>query len=153
MSYLERTLRWFAVNRIFGGIQKLKKKEYIVFTLIILLITSVNTILSILYHLNLFLGLEFIQTMLILEMFIAFAIIISGVLIGKIKNFILYIIIFGIVMIFFAIAYFSLEWTYSQTTFTVFKVIFFFAWILISSISLFFLIMYFFTSFPKKVIT
>ena len=150
---MERTLSWFLKNRIFGGIQKLKKKEYIIFTVIILLITSINTILAILFHLNLFPGLEFIQTMLILEMFIAFAIIISGVLIGKIKNFILYIIIFGIVMIFFGFAYFSLEWTYSQATFTVFKVIFFFAWILISSISLFFLIMYFFTSFPKKVIT
>lgn len=146
-------MSWFLRNRIFGGIQKLKKKEYIVFTLIILLITSINTILAVLFHLSLFTGLEFIQTMLILEMFIAFAIIISGVLIGKIKNFILYIIIFGIVLIFFGFAYFSLEWTYTQATFTVFKVVFFFAWILISSISLFFLILYFFTSFPKKVIT
>ena len=66
---------------------------------------------------------------------------------------ILYIIIFGIVMIFFAFAYLSIEWTYGQTTFTVFKFVFFFAWILISSISLFFLTLYFFTSFPKKVIT
>jgi len=140
-------------NRILGGIQKLKKKEYIIFTGIILLITSVNTVLSILYHLNIFLGLEFIRTMLIFEMFIAFAIIISGILIGKIKNFILYIIIFGIVLIFFGFAYFSIEWTYSQATFTVFKFLFFFAWILISSISLFFLTLYFFTSFPKKVIT
>ena len=153
MSYIERVGIWFLRNRIFGGIQKLKKKEYIVFTIIILLITSINTVLAILYHLNIFLGLEFIRTMLILEMFIAFAIIISGILIGKIKNFILYIIIFIIVMIFFSFAYFSLEWTYIQATFTVFKVVFFFAWILISSISLFFLIMYFFTSFPKKVIT
>jgi len=153
MSYLERTLSWFLKNRIFGGIQKLKKKEYIVFTLVILLITSINTILAVLFHLNLFTGLEFIQTMLILEMFIAFAIILSGILMGKIKNFILYIIIFIIVMIFFGFAYLSLEWTYSQTTFTVFKFLFFFAWILISSVSLFFLTLYFFTSFPKKVIT
>jgi hypothetical protein len=106
---LERTLYWFLKNRIFGGIQKLKQREYIIFTVIILLITSINTILAILFHLNIFIALEIIQTMLILELFISFAIIISGILIGKIKNLILYFLIASIVIVVFGLAFIYLR--------------------------------------------
>ena len=150
---MERTLYWFLKNRIFGGIQKLKQREYIIFTVIILLITSINTILAILFHLNIFIALEIIQTMLILELFISFAIIISGILIGKIKNLILYFLIASIVIVIFGLAFIYLNWSYNAPFFTYTKIIFFFIWILISSISLFFLTLYYFTSFPKKVIT
>ena len=48
MSYLERTLSWFLRNQIFGGLKKLKQKEYLPFALLVLLIMSLNTSLAIL---------------------------------------------------------------------------------------------------------
>ncbi|TFG27910.1 MAG: hypothetical protein EU532_06420 [Promethearchaeota archaeon] len=153
MSYLERTLMWFLKNRIFGGIQKLKQKEYITFTLIILLIMGINTGLAILINLQILTSIELIRTMLIFELFLAFALIVTGIIIGRINNLFVYYSIASIIMIVFVLAFLYLNWTYELSFFTYAKLFFFFVWISISSVSLFFLILYFFTSFPKKVIT
>lgn len=153
MSYLERTITWFLKNRIFGGVQKLKQKEYILFALIVFLTMLVNTIFAVLFHLWMLGSLELIRAMLIFEMFLAFAIIITGIIIGRIKNLIVYYLIAFIIIIGSVFAFISLKWSYELPFFTFAKLFFFFAWILISGISLFFLTLYFFTSFPKKVIT
>ncbi|MFX0072629.1 MAG: hypothetical protein ACFFAO_16215, partial [Candidatus Hermodarchaeota archaeon] len=153
MSYLERTIYWFLKNRVFGGIQKLKQKEYISFLVIIVLIISTNTVFAVLYHLNVYQSLEIIHTLLILEIFIAFAFIISGILVGRIKNHFLYVLCASLIIVVFILAFLFIEWSYDNPIFVYAKLFFFFTWIMISSISLFFLIMYFFTSFPKKVIT
>jgi len=153
MSYLERTISWFLKNRIFGGVQKLKQKQYILFTLIVFSVMLVNTVFAVLFHLWMLGSLELIRAMLIFEMFLAFAIIITGIIIGRIKNLIVYYLIASIIIIGSAFAFISLNWSYELPIFTFAKLFFFFAWILISGISLFFLTLYFFTSFPKKVIT
>jgi len=153
MSYLERTIFWFLKNRIFGGVQKLKQKEYILFAIIIFVVMSVNTIFAVLFHLEVLRSLELIRTMLIFELFLAFAIIITGIVIGRINNIIVYYILAFIIIVGGVFAFFYLNWTYESPYFTFAKLFFFFAWILISCISLFFLTLYFFTSFPKKVIT
>jgi len=153
MSYLERTITWFLKNRIFGGVQKLKQKEYILFTLIVFLVMLVNTVFAVLFHLWMIGSLELIRAMLIFEMFLAFAIIITGIIIGRIQNLIVYYLIASIIIIGSVFAFISLNWSYELPFFTFAKLFFFFAWILISGISLFFLTLYFFTSFPKKVIT
>ncbi|MFX1442997.1 MAG: hypothetical protein ACFFHV_06245 [Promethearchaeota archaeon] len=153
MSYLERTIYWFLKNRIFGGIQKLKQREYILFALIIFVVMLVNTIFAVLFHLWKIGSLDLIRTMLIFELFISFAIIISGIIIGRIKNLAVYYLIASIIIFGAIWAFISLDWTYESPLFTFAKLFFFFAWILISGISLFFLTLYFFTSFPKKVIT
>jgi len=153
MSYLERTIYWFLKNRIFGGIQKLRQKEYILFALIVFLIMLINTFFAVLYHLRIIRSLELIRTMLIFELFLAFAVIITGVIIGRIKNIIIYYLIASIITIGSVFAFIYFDWTYELPFFTFAKLFFFFAWILISGISLFFLTLYFFTSFPKKVIT
>ena len=98
ISYLERTLSWFLKNRIFGGIKKLKSFEYLPFAMIFVIIASINTILGILYYLNFPISLQFVQSMLILELFLSFAIIISGLLIGRIKNPWLYYIIPAVII-------------------------------------------------------
>ena len=86
MSYLERTLYWFLKNRIFGGIKKLTQKKYLPFALIILIIMTANTIFALLYHFKFIISLEFIRFMLILELFLSFGIVSSGILIGRIKK-------------------------------------------------------------------
>lgn len=153
MSYLERTISWFLKNRIFGGVQKLKQKEYFFFAVIVFLIMLINTLFAVLFHLRILRSLELIRTMLIFELFFAFAIIITGIIIGRIKNLIVYYLIALIIIIGTALAFIFLDWSYELPFFTLAKLFFFFAWILISGISLFFLTLYFFTSFPKKVIT
>ncbi len=150
---MERTLYWFLKNKIFGGIQKLKQKEYIGFSIILMLIMAINTFLAILFHLNIIRSLELIRILLIFELFLAFTIIISGILIGKIKNLFVYYLVASVLIVCCILAFTLLDWSYEQPFFAYAKLFFFFTWILISSISLFFLIMYFFTSFPKKVIT
>jgi hypothetical protein len=153
MSYLERTIFWFLKNRIFGGVQKLKQWEYIPFALIVFLIMLINTVFAVLFHLRILGSLELIRTMLIFELFLAFAIIITGMVIGRIENLIVYYLIASIIIIGTVFAFFYINWTYELPIFTFARLFFFFAWILISGISLFFLTLYFFTSFPKKVIT
>jgi hypothetical protein len=81
---------WFLKNRIFGGIQKLKQKEYITFTLITLLIMATNTVLALLFHLQILTSIELIRTMLIFELFLAFALIVTGIVIGRINKLIVY---------------------------------------------------------------
>ncbi len=153
MSYLERTLMWFLKNRIFGGVQKLKQKEYILFALIVFVVMLVNTIFAVLFHVWIIGSLELIRTMLIFELFLAFAIIITGIVVGRINNIIIYYLLALLIIFGSIFAFFSLTWTYDSPIITFAKLFFFFAWILISGISLFFLTLYFFTSFPKKVIT
>jgi len=153
MSYLERTLYWFLKNRIFGGIKKLTKKEYLPFALIILIIMTANTILALLYHFKFLISLEFIRFMLILELFLSFGIISSGILIGRIKKLWIYYLFSFIVITLFIFAFFYFEWDYNHLFFQFAKLTYLLCWILILSISMFFLILYFFTSFPKKVMT
>ena len=153
MSYLERTLYWFLKKRIFGGIKKLKQKEYLPFALIILIIMTANTILALLYHFNFFISLEFIRFMLILELFLSFGIISSGILIGRTKNLSIYYIISFIVITLFIVAFFYFKWDYNHIFFQYAKLTYLLCWILILSICMFFLMLYFFTSFPKKVMT
>ncbi|MHA1440009.1 MAG: hypothetical protein ACTSPD_20885 [Promethearchaeota archaeon] len=153
MSYLERTLAWFLKTRIFGGIKKLKQKEYLPFTLIIICVMSFNTIIAILYQLNILISLEFLHVTLIMQLFLSFGIIISGFLIGRIKNEIIYYLI-PIILIFLSIfAFFYFDWEYNQVFFQYTKLVYFLIWVAIASISLFVLTLYFFTSFPKKIIT
>jgi hypothetical protein len=114
---------------------------------------SLNTTLAILYHLKYLYTLELIHSMLILELFVSFAIITCGIIIGRIKNLIIYHLLASLILVGFLFIYIYFKWSYDLVIFTYAKLLFFFVWILISSISLFFLLLYFFTSFPKKVIT
>ncbi|MFX0186463.1 MAG: hypothetical protein ACFE8A_01875 [Candidatus Hodarchaeota archaeon] len=130
----------------------MKRKEYLPFALITLFIMALNTVLAILYYLNLLISLRIIQFLFLFELFVSFGIIISGVLIGRIKSlFLYYIVAFSVLGLFiFALFYFELE--YSHVFFRYSKLFYLLIWILISLLSLFFLTLYFFTSFPKKVI-
>ena len=156
MSYLERTLSWFLKNRIFGGIQKLKQKEYLPFTLIILSITTITTIFALLYHLNgliSLISLNLIHFLLLLELFLSFGIILAGILMGRVKNLFLYFTFAFLIVAIFAFISIYFDWEYTLLFFRYSKLVYLLIWILISSISMFFLTLYFFTSFPKKVIT
>lgn len=153
MSYLERTLVWFLKRRVLGGIQKLCKKNYLPFTIIVIFFMSINSVLSVLYTLNFFVTLELIQFMLFLELFCSLAIVISGVFVGKIKNLAIYYLIASAIIALFIFAFFYFDWEYNHIFFRYTKLSYFLIWVLISSISLFFLTIYFFTSFSKRVIT
>lgn len=153
MSYLERTLYWYLKTQVFGGIEKLRQKEYIPFIIIIVSIMLANTSFMILYKFNLLITLEFVQKMLVLELFVSLAIIVSGILIGKIKNLSLYFIVSIIVISCSILAFFYIPWSYSHIVFQLLKLIYFLIWVVISLVSMLFLTLYFFTSFPKKVIT
>lgn len=153
MSYLEKTLSWFLKNQIFGGIKKLTQKEYLPFSLLVLFIMTLNTVLAIFYYLNVLISIQIIQYLFLFELFVSFGIILSGFLVGKIKNLYLYHIISMFIIVLFIFAFFYSKWQYSHFFFRYSKLFFLLIWILIASLSLFFLTLYFFTSFPKKVIT
>jgi len=153
MSYLERTFAWFLKNRVFGGFQKLKQKEYLPFAMIIFTVMIINTLLSLLYNLGVFLSLEIIYSLFIMELFLSFGFILSGLVVGKTKNIFLYYSTAYLILILFVFISIYFRWNYTDLFFGYSKLIFFLIWVLISSISLFFLTLYFFTSFPKKIIT
>ena len=153
MSYIERTLSWFLKNQIFGGIKKLMQKEYLPFSLLVLFIITLNTTFAILYYLNILISIQIIQFLFLFELFVSFGIILSGFLVGRIKNLFFYYIIAIFVIVLFIFAFFYSKWHYSHFFFRYSKLFYLISWILISSLSLFFLTLYFFTSFPKKVMT
>lgn len=114
---------------------------------------TANTILALLFRFKFLISLEFIRFMLILELFLSFGIVSSGILIGRIKKFSFYYIFSFIVITLFIFAFFYFKWDYDHLIFQFAKLTYLMGWILILSISMFFLILYFFTSFPKKVMT
>lgn len=153
MSYVERALSWYLKNKVFGGLKKLKKKEYLPFTFISFFFMAFNTIMVILYLLNIASYSQAIQNFLILELFISMALILSGVLIGKVKSELLYFLIPISLLLISIVLYLFLNWSSDQSIFQYIKLIILFIWIAISSASLFVLTLYFFTSFAKKIIT
>ena len=151
MSYLERTLWWFLKERVFGGITKLKNKYFFPFALLVAGFATTNTVLSILYQFDLFVSLEFVQSMLILQLFVALSLFIAGFVVGKIhKLYIYYLLSAGIIGGFIFI-FFFFEWSYYQPLFQYTKLAIFLLWVAITCLSFFVLLLYFFTSFPKKV--
>jgi len=153
MSYLERTFAWFLKNRIFGGFQKLKQKEYLPFVTIIFTVMIINTVLSLLYNLQIFLYVEIIYSLFIMELFLSFGFILSGIVVGKTKNIFLYYFFAFLILISFIFISIYFKWNYTHLSFGYIKLAYFLIWVLISSVSLFFLTLYFFTSFPKKILT
>ncbi|MHA1724694.1 MAG: hypothetical protein ACTSXH_07605, partial [Promethearchaeota archaeon] len=153
MSYLERVLIHFLKNYVFGGLAKLRQKKYFPFTIMMTSVMLLNTVVGILYNFNILFGLEFLRFSLRFELFLSFAIITSGLVIGRIKNPLLYYTL----AIFIFLAYIIIFLIFSQQpSFLIYesiKLIYFLIWVALTSISLFFLTIYFFTSFPKKVIT
>jgi len=108
MSYIEKTLYWFLKEKIFGGLKKLKQKEFFPFALIVITITTLNTTLAILYQLDIIVSLSLLQNMLILQLFISLGLVASGMLIGRMKSISLSLI-FGFLIIFFR-SYFKEEY-------------------------------------------
>ncbi|MGQ4876032.1 MAG: hypothetical protein ACP6IY_18355 [Promethearchaeia archaeon] len=152
MSYIERGLAWFLKERIFGGLKKLKERHYLPFAVLIVILGGINTILAALYHAKILIDLHFIQEALILQMYISLGLIVSGFVAGRVKNiytyyFIVFALIFGSIL-----SYIYFKLSYSDPIVIGIKLGFFFTWVLISSISMFFLLIYFFTSFPRKIL-
>lgn len=152
MSYIERTLYWFLKNRVFGGIKKLKEKEYLPFTIIILGFAGINTIATVLLQFNLLFSLEIVQRMLILQLFVSFGLIAAGIIIGRVKRPSLYYIAAFLAIAAFIVLFFIFHLNYDENIVQYSKLGFFLIWVTISCVSFFFLTLYFFTSFPKKVI-
>ena len=53
MSYVERTLYWFLKNKVFGGIKKLRAKEYLPVTILVLGFAAISTAATILLQFDL----------------------------------------------------------------------------------------------------
>ncbi len=152
MSYIERTLYWFLKNKVFGGIKKLKAKEYLPFAILILGFAAINTVATILLQFDFIFTLELVQKMLILQLFVAFGLIIAGFINGHLKSFASYYIVSILPIAAFVVLFFIFNVNYDQNLVQYSKLAFFLIWVLISCVSFFFLMLYFFTSFPKKVI-
>ncbi|MCP4763667.1 MAG: hypothetical protein GY870_17990 [archaeon] len=160
MSYIERAFWSWLKNQIIGGYRTLKKKEYLLFTLVLISIMTFNTMLAVVYELNLFpslpITLDFVQYMLIMELMLSFAVIICGLVLGRMKKIgvpyyiISILVISSVILIYFI---FNSLFSYSDNIiFPYVEIIYLIAWVCISTISLFFMILYFLTSFPKKIL-
>ncbi|MHA1727747.1 MAG: hypothetical protein ACTSWY_03335 [Promethearchaeota archaeon] len=154
MSYLERSLWWYIKNRIFGGLQKLKQRKYLPFAVITVIIMPTNTILLLLSNIGIINSPELVQNMLVLELFISFGFIVSGISgVGRLKRNVTYFLSAGIIIAFFLAVFIIFDWSSECTFFQFIKLIFFITWVSISCFSYFFMNLYFFTSLPKKFIT
>ncbi len=152
-SYFEQAVSWFIKEKIFSGIKKLKQKKYLPFAVIILTLMVYNSVLLILYFSTSILDIEFIQYSLTLEFFISIGLITSGFMIGKLKKMSSYYLTSAFILGLFITIFFLNDWSYDFLPFQYIKLIYFIIWAFISVLSYFFLNLYFFTSFSKKIIT
>ncbi len=152
MSYVERTLYWFLKNKVFGGIKKLKEKEYLPFTILILGFAAINTAATVLLQFNIIFSLELVQKMLILQLFVSYGLIVAGFFVGHFKRLTPYFIVTILIIAAFTLLPIIFNFNYDQNLVQYSKLTFFLIWVFISCVSFFFLMLYFFTSFPKKVI-
>jgi hypothetical protein len=152
-SYFEQALTWFIKQKVFSGIKKLKQKKYLPFAVIILTLMAYNSVLLILHFSTSIPDIEFIQYSLTLEFFISIGLITSGFMIGKLKKMSLYYLTSSFILGLFITIFFLSDWPYDFLPFQYIRLGYFIIWACISCLSYFFLNLYFFTSFSKKIIT
>lgn len=152
-SYFEQAVSWFIKEKIFSGIKKLKQKKILPFTIIILTLMVYNSVLVILHFSTAVPDVKFIQYSLTLEIFISIGIITSGFLVGKFKKISFYYLTSAFILGLFTTLFFLFDWSYDYSLFQYLKLTYFIVWAGLSCLAYFFLNLYFFTSFSKKIIT
>ncbi|MHA1820656.1 MAG: hypothetical protein ACTSU2_08655 [Promethearchaeota archaeon] len=178
MSYIERALSSFIRQKILGGFKKLRSKNILPFTILAFSMMALSTIIEILFFTNNLVLNDVVSFILKLQYFIALFLFGFGLFAGHItKLWKFYISAIGLlIMTLFLFIYLDyngllsiiLTGSMGSTPFNavlfanlnlkldifyeILNIIFFLGWTLISVISLFFMTLYFFTSFSRKIL-
>jgi hypothetical protein len=154
VSYIERAMLHFIKDKIMGGFDALKKPEILPFSIIALGVLFTNFILSIsLAQLGNPVILQWLKIFLLVHLIIAVDFVVFGAIaaIWKKKAAQITIVCVGLVITLGLAIWFRVdsEWI----LFDIFRTIFLLVWILISTVSLFFMLLYLFTGMGGKMIT
>lgn len=153
-SYVERALGKFFVDQIFGGFRTLLTKRLMPFSIILFLTLGVNIGAVILFSYGVeWMTLSIVTTLFQLGLFIAVAFVVFGTIAAIWKQYIFQVIVVfvGIIVAFILIFVVAIPETW--VGFKVFSDMFLLIWVLISSLSMFFIIFYFFTGIEGKLLT
>ncbi|WP_371804734.1 hypothetical protein [Candidatus Lokiarchaeum ossiferum] len=153
-SYVERALGKFFVDQIFGGFRTLLTKRLLPFSMILFLTLGINIGAVILYSFEVnWMSLSLVTTLYHLGLFIAIVFVVFGIIAAIWKQYLFQVIVVFVGIIVAFILIFVIGIPEVWVGFDAIEVVFLLIWVFISSISMFFIIFYFFTGIEGKLLT
>jgi hypothetical protein len=151
-SYLERAFMKFVNDKLFGGFVNVMEKRLLPFTITGLGLVAASMIFQIFFFFGIVSG-GIVKQILLLGFLTSTCYVVLGILaaVWKNYNFQVVLILSGVGLSAFYIFYFNPD--PQLVVFQVMKLAFLIIWVLISTISIFFVMFYFFTSLSSKLIT
>ncbi|QEE16755.1 hypothetical protein DSAG12_02585 [Promethearchaeum syntrophicum] len=152
-SYIERALKSFFIDTFLNGFKLLFEKMYLPFSIVLFSVLGLNIVSIFLYYQEVaWMTLDLVNDFLLLGFLIAGSIVVFGLISAVWKNYIFQTIFVFIGIILSIIIVFVFNPDPDLVVFQVLEFAFLVSWIIISSVSLFFIIFYFFTGIPGKIV-
>ncbi len=152
-SYIERSLNSYFIDKFLNGFKLLFEKTYLPFSVVLFSVLGLNIGAMFLYFQEVsWITLDLVNDFLLLGYLIAGSIVVFGLISAVWKNNIFQTIFVFVGILLSIIIVFVFNPDPDLVVFQVMKVGFLVSWILISSISMFFIIFYFFTSISGKIV-
>ena len=152
-SYIERSLNSYFIDKFLNGFKLLFEKTYLPFSIVLFSVLGLNIGAMFLYFQDVsWMTLDLVNDFLLSGYLIAGSIVIFGLISAVWKNHIFQTIFVFVGILLSIIIVFVFNPDPDLVVFQVMKIVFLVSWILISSLSMFFIIFYFFTSISGKIV-
>ncbi len=152
-AYIERALKSYFIDKFLNGFKLLFEKTYLPFSIVLFSVLGLNILAIFLYFQEVaWMTLELVNDFLLLGFLIAGSIVVFGLISAVWKNYIFQTIFVFIGIGLSIIIVFVFNPDPDLVVIQVLKIIFLVSWILISSLSMFFIIFYFFTGISGKIV-
>ena len=152
-SYIERSLNSYFIDKFLNGFKLLFEKTYLPFSIVLFSVLGLNIGAMFLYFQDVsWMTLDLVNDFLLSGYLIAGSIVIFGLISAVWKNYIFQTIFVFVGILLSIIIVFVFNPDPDLVVFQVMKIVFLVSWILISSLSMFFIIFYFFTSISGKIV-
>ncbi len=152
-SYLERSLNSYFIDKFLNGFKLLFEKTYLPFSIVLFSVLGLNIGVMFLYFQEVtWITLDLVNDFLLLGYLIAGSIVVFGLISAVWKNNTFQTIFVFVGILLSIIIVFVFNPDPDLVLFQIMKIGFLVSWILISSLSMFFIIFYFFTSISGKIV-
>ena len=152
-SYIERSLNSYFIDKFLNGFKLLFEKTYLPFSIVLFSVLGLNIGVMFLYFQEVaWITLDLVNDFLLLGYLIAGSIVVFGLISAVWKNNIFQTIFVFVGILLSIIIVFVFNPDPDLVVFQVMKIGFLVSWILLSSLSTFFIIFYFFTSISGKIV-
>ncbi|MHA1721377.1 MAG: hypothetical protein ACTSWX_11295 [Promethearchaeota archaeon] len=152
-SYIERALKSYFIDKFINGFRMLFEKTYLPFSIVLFSVLGINIAAIFLYFQGVaWMAQELVNDFLLMGFLIAGSITIFGLISAVWKNHIFQTVFVFIGILLSIITVFVFSPDPDLVIFQILKFLFLVSWILISSLSMYFIIFYFFTGISGKIV-